>query len=335
MEQSVQAMFELYLSRNRLRPASVDMKRRACRFFLEWFGQPVRSPDGEVGFDLPLRCVTSALADDYREKLGQDRSAVSVNGYLNNFRPFWAWLRKRGDITVDPFGFIGPVKVDEEPPRETFTARELARLMAVASAVEQLQLCFGLLSCRRGEMQAIQVCDVRLGDPDGAHVLLKHKKGGDKTLPWGAKGHKARLIGLPAAMAFDGRIVALQELVAARIKELHGEPEGYLCVEERFIRKRLAGPRHWGALRDLQGNHPRSFRALQRRAGIREPRRFHELRSAFITMMLDAGIDSIRVAQLAGHASVQQTRQYDRHKWLSLVTEAAQVAAGGYVSKAS
>lgn len=335
MEQSVQAMFNLYLSRSDLRPASVDIKRRACRYFCQWFGSAIPSADGEVKYDLPVRAVTTAMASDYRTMLGKGRTEVSVNGYLNNFRSFWTWLHRHGYIPMNPFGFIGPLRVDEEPPRDTFTAQELSCMMAVATPLEQIQICCGLLGCRRGEMQAIQVQDVRLNDPDGPHVLLKKKANGKRTLAWGAKGHRSRLIGLPPAMAFDGRVIGLHKLVEGRIAELRGEPEAYLCVDERIIKKRLAGERDWGCLRDIQGNHPRSFKLLQRRAGIREPRRFHELRSAFITKMLDASVDSARVAELVGHASVQQTRKYDRRKRLSLVAEAAKLAAGAYVSKAS
>lgn len=321
MQQSVGTMFELYLSRSDLRPASIDAKQRACKYFVRWFG------------DMSVGNVTVATALDYRTMLGRGRCVVSVNGYLNNFRSFWSWLHRGGYIPVNPFTFVGPLKVDEEPPRETFTPRELSQILAVATPMEQLQVCFGLLGCRRGEMQAIQVQDIRLDDQDGPHVLLKKKAEGKKTLSWGAKGHKARIIGLPPAMAFDGRVIGLRKLVTDRIDELHGDAEAYLCVDARQIQRRLMGKRDWNALRDLQGNHPRSFRALQARAGIGKIRRFHELRAAFVTSMLDAGMDSARVAELVGHASVAQTRKYDRRKKVSLVVEAASRAASAYLSK--
>lgn len=321
MEQSVSAMFELYLSRSDLRPASIDTKRRACKYFVQWFG------DGPVGR------VNAATASDYRTMLGRGRSSVSVNGYLNNFRSFWSWLHKGGYIPINPFAHVGPLRIDEEPQRETFTPAELARILAVATPIEQLQVCLGLLGCRRGEMQAIQVGDVRLEDPDGPHILLRKKTGGKRTLSWGAKGHKARIIGLPAAMAFDGRVIGLRKLLVDRIDELQRDAEAYLCVDARHIQRRLTGQRDWNALRDLAGNHPRQFRSLQRRAGIVRIRRFHELRAAFVTTMLNSGMDSARVAELVGHASVAQTRKYDRRTKVSLVVAAAGVAASAYLTK--
>jgi integrase len=124
-------------------------------------------------------------------------------------------------------------------------------------------------------------------------------------------------------------------MLVDRFEELHKDPDAYLCVDQRHIQKRLAGDRGWDELRDLQGNHPRSFKALQRRAGLQEHRRFHELRSAFVTTMLDSGMDSARVAEIVGHTSVTQTRKYDRRKRLSLVSEAAKVVATAYLTKAS
>jgi integrase len=321
MEQSVTAMFDLYLARSDLRPASVDVKQRACRFFVQWFG------------DVPVASVTAAMAADYRTMLGRGRKVLSVNGYLNNFRSFWSWLHKGGYILVNPFVYVGPLRVDEGPRRDTFTPAELSKVLAVASPLEQMQVCFGLLGCRRGEMQAIQVRDVCLDHPDGPHVVLGKKDSGTRTLAWGAKGHKTRIIGLPAAMAFDGRVIGLRKLVTDRIEELQRDAEAYLCVDARFITRRLSGKRDWNALRDLSGNHPRRFRSLQRRAGLQVLRRFHELRAAFVTSMLNSGMDSVTVAELVGHASVAQVRTYDRRKKVSLVVAAARVASSAYLTK--
>ena len=75
------------------------------------------------------------------------------------------------------------------------------------------------------------------------------------------------------------------------------------------------------------------FRRLQERAGIRETRRFHELRAAFATSMIDKfGLS--RAADLLGHSSVETTRKYDRKTQLSLVAEATYVASKAYMSKA-
>ena len=67
---------------------------------------------------------------------------------------------------------------------------------------------------------------------------------------------------------------------------------------------------------------------------MRQTRRFHELRAAFATSMIDQfGIS--RATELLGPPSVETTRKCDRKTKLSLVAEASKVASQTYVSKVS
>jgi len=322
-QQPVSKMFKLYLERSNLRAASIDIKARACRFFIQWFG------------DLSICEVKKTMADDYRTMLRRGRTATSVNSYLNNFRPFWAWLANRGYLRTNPFALIGPIRVDEQPERETFTPRELGAMMMVADDLWKIRIAFGLQGGRRGEVLAIQVCDVHLED-EPAHVLLGAKSGNGQTLPWGTKGRRLRLLALPERMGFDGILIPLRQLVASRCRGR--DPEIYLCLREErrkiLLERHRAGILTHGDLRDPDGNFPRQFRALQRRAGITRPRRFHELRAAFATHMIDS-VGLSRAAELMGHASVEQTRKYDRTKRMALVAEAAKVTENTYVTNVS
>lgn len=339
MTESVWYYFELYLSRADLRPASKDIKRQACRLFLGCFGRPEGDDKGKL--DLPLNEVTPAMAEDFRRLLGagvpappgkppKPRSQITVNSYLGNFFPFWNWLNRHGYLAVNPFANVGLVEVDEQPPRETFTPQELVRIMMVATDVERLQVCFGLLGCRRGEMMAIQARDIHLEEP--GYILLTRKNGTETTLPWGTKGRKARYIPLPPAMAFDGLLVPLKRLIEERIASLGGNPEGYLCVREERIATRLAGERTWAEIRDVDGNYTRCFRSLQRRAGLQHIRRFHELRAAFATVAIDQfGLS--RAADLLGHASVETTRKYDRKGRFTLLADASRYVQSAYTSE--
>lgn len=337
MEQGILPAFELYLSRQPLRAASVDIKRRACRFFVETYGRPSSDPDGETRLDLPVGEVTPAMAEDFRTILSAGRSQSSVNSYLNNFRPFWTWLSRHGHIRSNPFAQVGPVEIDEQAPRQTFTPAELGRLVKISSPLWRIRICLGLMGCRRGEMLlGIQARDVRL-DEDPAHIIIGYRKAGPRTVGWGVKGKKVRYVGVPDRMGFDGVIVPLRQLIAERIAEL-GHEDGYVCLESKYVERLLAAQRDgtvtWNDLRDPTGNFPRFFRSLQGRADIRHPRRFHELRAAFATSMIDQfGLS--RAADLLGHSSVETTRKYDRKTQLSLVAEAARVASQTYVTKVS
>jgi len=50
-------------------------------------------------------------------------------------------------------------------------------------------------------------------------------------------------------------------------------------------------------------------------------------------MIAEVGLS--RTADLVGHASVEQTRKYDRTKQLSLVAEAARITENTYVTNVS
>lgn len=316
----VSSMFSLYLERSDLRPASVEFKQRACRLFIGWFG------------DLPVGRVKSATAESYRAMLMKTRGQVSVQGYLNNFRPFWRWLHTNGYIEADPFAAV-QVRVDEVRRRDTFSAAELGLLMRVADALQRMQICLGLLGCRRGEMLNIQVRDVYLNH-ERPHVELTTKHRSEKTWPWGTKGHRTRLVAIPADMRFDGLTVALASELHNRLMTLRREPEAYVCVPERYAQKLLdwqkRRPLKWGEIQDPTGNFARRFRALQRRAGIRTLRRFHELRAAFTTSLFDANVPAARIMKIVGHTRIEQSLKYDRKSDFAMMSDVAQIAASAY-----
>jgi len=319
MNQPVSAMFSLYLERSDFRPATIEFKRRALGYFVEWFG------------DLPVGEVDVTVAGDYRTMLGKGRSKRSVQGYLNNFRPFWTWLVRHRYIDYDPFVDVR-VTVDEEPQRETFTAYELGCLMRVATPLERIWGCLGLLGCRRGECLNILVRDVRFLK-DVAYVELTPKKASKTTWPWGTKNHKLGTVALPEYMEFEDATVCLHDDIRNRIDQLYGRPDAYLCVPTERVEKLLAmqrlGTLTWEQIKDPCGNHPRKFRNWQRRAGITRTRRYHELRAAFATTMIGK-VGLSRTADAMRHANVQQTRQYDRHDQLRLVATISQAARFAY-----
>jgi integrase len=322
MEQSVASMFDLYLARSDLRPASVRFKQQAMKYFIGWFG------------DMPVGKVTTAIAEDYRSLLvtkpmpngngGRGLSKRAANGYLANLKPFFSWLRRHGRIDSNPFDGVKAYKLADSR-KETFTPSELGRLLRVADDLWRIRICLGLLGCRRGEMLAIVAGDVRLDDP-GPHVLLSEKKAGNRTYAWAVKNHAIRYIALPAVMQFDSGPVELHRLLRERIATLPAD-QPYVCLDDKYARK-CAGK---DDVFDPTGNFQRMFRALQRRAGIQSTRRYHELRAAFATAMIDAyGIG--RAAKSLGHASIQTTAGYDRKTQMSLVADMSLITAKCYCS---
>lgn len=321
MNQPVSTMFALYLERSDFRPATIALKQRALEFFVEWFGDP------------PVRQVDATVAGDYLTMLMKGRSRSAARTYLDNFKPFWRWLLRRGYINREPFVDV-TLRVDEERKRDTFTPAELSRLMLAATPLERIWGCLGLLGCRRGELLNILVRDVQFRKKV-AYIELSPKKKSVSTWPWGTKNHKLGIVALPGCIEFDDTSVFLQEDVRNRIDQLHGRPDAYLCVPIKYTEKLLTlqslGELTWDQIKDPCGNHPRMFQAWQRRAGITRPKRYHELRAAFATTMIQP-LGLSRTADAMRHASVQQTREYDRTNQLSLVAEISRIAEHSYVS---
>ena len=314
---SLAGMFELYLERSDLRPASVRFKRRAFRYFMQWFG------------DMPPETVTIAIAEDYRTRLAKGRSKRAANGYLANLKPFFKWLARHGQITQNPFSLIAPYRIAESK-RATFKAAELSRLLQAASRLWRVRICLGLLGLRRGEVLNIVVADIDLS-PAFPHITISQKKATATTWPWHTKNRAIRMVALPRTMRVPGYVAELEGDVIRLIEDLGEQP--YLCIEPKYYRKLM----NWQAegkltdedIADPTGNFQRQFRNLQTRAAVRPTKRFHELRAAFATKMIAAhGIE--QAADALGHSSIETTRVYDRRTQESLVAEIGLLASKCY-----
>jgi len=328
MNQQVASLFELYLGRSDLRPASIRFKRNALRYFVEWFG------------DLPVGQVTAAIAEDYRNMLigvpsprsGRNRSKSCANGFIANFKPFFSWLRKRDYIKSNPFDGIRLYKVTK-PKRETFSADELGRMVRIASPRWKVKMCMGLLGCRRGELWNICVRDIILSGRY-PHVLIRPKAASKNTWPWGVKSHKIRMVGLPDVMPIGCETVELHNEIVMLMNQLPTD-QPYVILEEKYYR-RMIKRQETGELMDKHasdptGNMQRSFRSLQTRAEVWPLRRFHELRAAFLTAMIkEHGL--CMAADAAGHVSIETTREYDRRSDDQLVADIVDLTKKCYVS---
>jgi len=314
MNQTVAKLFEKYIKRSDLRPSSVRFKRKALDYFVAEFG------------DIDVQEVTTAIAEDYRTILAEGRSKRSANGYLANFKPFFSWLFKHGTIARNPFEGVRLYRITESR-KQTFTSAELGALMQVSSRIWRVRICLGLLGCRRGEMLNVCVRDIDLSG-DLPHLTLRAKKQTENTWPWQPKNYRERMVGVPEVMMIGGETVELLKDIVIVIEGLGRQP--YLCLDAKWYAKnmeRLAA----GELEDVHAADPtwnfqRRFRNLQTLAGIKELRRFHELRAAFVTKVISMhGLS--KACEAAGHSNVQITKGYDRFSQMRLVAETIEAAS--------
>jgi len=315
MRQSIASLHELYVRRADLRPNSVKIKERALGYFLEWFG------------DMPVDKVNIAIAEDYRELLSKGRSRAAANTYLANFKPFFTWLFRHGRIPGNPFDSIRLYKITVTP-KETFTADELSRLMRVSNRLERTQNCLGLLGLRRGEMLNLRRENINV-KAEKPHILLCPSKQTKTTWKWEIKDHAVRYVALPETMSFPDIVVNLH----ADLERLAAQDQPYVCLEPRIyteIVKSDSGKILWdNPLVHYERNFQRRFNRLQNRAGIVPARRYHELRAAFITQMVEH-TDLSRASEAAGHSSINTTKIYHRYSQMSLVEEMNRVASKCY-----
>ena len=313
---SVSKLFELYLYNADLRPSSVRFKRMALRYFLEWFG------------DIAVGGCDLEIAEKYKILLKEGRSKSAANGYLANFKPFWEWLFRHGRIGNNPFYGIRLYRITKVR-RQTFSAEELSRMLKVANQIWRVRICFGLLGMRRGEMLNVCKRDINLS-AFHPHILLCPKKRSKDTWPWELKDHAVRYVALPERMYFDDIFVRLHD----DIRELMINYWPYICVEEKYFVKLIQWqkeekPNFYEDCLDPTGNLQRMFRSLQRRASIHQTKRFHELRAAFATKMIE-NTDLDRAAEALGHSNVQTTRNYNRVSEMSLVADMGRIAEKCY-----
>jgi len=307
MKQSVSSVFELYLERSDLRPNSIIAKRRALRYFVEWFG------------DLPCSGVAVAMAEDYKVMLAKGRSKSAANTYLDNFRPFWAWLVGHGRISVNPFYHVKPYKLDEKP-KVFFTPDDLAKMVRFFDLLWRVRLAFGLLGCRRGMMQNVLVREIHL-DGETPHVELSYKTKSDRTWPWGQKDYGVRYIGLPERIQVGEESLNVHRDVVELMERLPRH-QPYLCLTpkeyDRMLERQSQGVLTQDHINDPAGNFQRGFNLRQTRAGIKSPKRYHELRAAYITHLIDS-VGIRRAQQAVGHKSLQTTARYDRTEIMKTV----------------
>ena len=110
----------------------------------------------------------------------------------------------------------------------------------------------------------------------------------------------------------------------------------YAFLEPRYFAKMIKhqkdGTITQQHLNDPCGNFQRMFSSRQRRAGIQNEKRYHELRAMFLTGVCDShGIKM--AADAAGISSLQTAARYDRKSTMTVVAQAAKVVANTYVSK--
>jgi integrase len=322
INRSVADLFKMYLARNKLAENSVEIKSRAVRYFLESFG------------DMPVEKVDYGIAEDYVSILSKGRSAGGVNTYLQNIKPYFEWLVKRGFITSNPFGLIKKLKMSVLK-RDLYTADEIEKMLMVADKRWQAIIMLGLCSLRRGEILNLCVKDIRF---DKSYILITPKEDTNLTWRWDLKNHQQAIVPMPEIFRFQNIELNLHQGLIDLIDEV-GSIQPYLILPLKYYLKLMVKKKN-GTLTYQDRllpwpNFNRNFRRILRQARI-TPRDFRNFRAGFATNIIESGFNPKETQRLMRHSSVETTmRYYVQVDDSRLVEKSLDIVSQHYVSNVS
>jgi len=266
--------------------------RSYARALAEWFDVTT-----VAGVD-PL-AATRVHLEQYKGWLyDRGRKPSTVSQRLSVLASFYRYCEQEQLVARSPLLGVRRPRVPEQPVSTGLTREELNAFLVEAGhrggAVYPLMVLLALNGLRASEPLVCQVSD--LGTERGHHTLAVQRKG--------LAGSRVRvpLAPMTAAAIYEW----LQERAAALGQE--GLGHGLLFL--------APGRDNGHELRDISRRRVHNWvRSIGRAAVPGKPTLHpHDLRHAFVTLSLDAGVPLRDVQDSAGHASANTTRRYDRSR---------------------
>lgn len=266
--------------------------RSYARTLSEWF-----EAAAAVGVD-PLE-ATRVHVEQFKGWLyDRGRKPSTVGQRLSVLASFYRYCEQERLVERSPMLGVRRPRLPEDPVSTGLTREELNAFLVEAGrrggAVYPLMVLLALNGLRASEPLKCQVSD--LGTERGHHTLAVTRK-----------GHAGSRVRVPLAPM---TAAAIHEWLLER-RELLGQ-EG-LGNGLLFL---APGRDNGHELRDITRRRVHSW--VRSIGGVAVPSKPglhpHDLRHAFVTLSLDAGVPLRDVQDSAGHASANTTRRYDRSR---------------------
>jgi integrase/recombinase XerD len=245
--------------------------------------------------EVPVLAATRPLVERYKAWLyDSGRKPSTVNHRLSTLASFYRYAEEEELVRRNPVRGVRRPRLPEESTSTGLARDELNAFLTEARNRGPMTYALMLLLSLNG---------LRASEPCGATVEDLGTERGHRTLAVVRKG-TAGTVRVPLAPATAAAIDDWLERRAVELEQL-GRGSGLLFQ----ARRRVTGEHRPIDRRDVH----RWVRAIGRAAVPAKPSLHpHDLRHAFVTLSLDAGVPLRDVQDSAGHASANTTRRYDR-----------------------
>ena len=277
----LEAFCEHLALERRMSPYTVRNYRSAVEQFVAWLAAA-----GQWGGD--FRSVRTGTVRAYLVATGRSRSRRTLHNQMSGLRALYTFLRKRGQVEVNPFvGLslpkldrplpkvlgLGQVKALLDAPIEAWRAGQSAEFDAFRDSLA-LELLYG------GGLRVSELSGLKHRQVDRASGVARvtGKGGKERLCPLGP-------VALRCLAAFVDRFQLSADPDAPVVPDRRGRAMTPRAVQ-RMLKPHLA------------------------RAGLPLDMTPHKLRHSYATHLLDNGADLRAVQELLGHANLSTTQIY-------------------------
>ena len=205
---------------------------------------------------------------------------------------YWAALRFVYAVTLARPAVMNDVPRPRVPRRDSMPALTVAEVRALLKATTRpfdRSLLSLMYACG---LRSSEACALQAGDIDTRAGLIHIRHG---------KGGKARSVRLSPGVL---------SMLRAHWRQ-HRLPGPWLFAAQRMLRPGVVDWRApWQHAPVSYCAVSKRFYAIRRRAGLRRRVTLHDLRRAYATHLLEAGVDLRTIQVLLGHARPETTAQY-------------------------